>query len=206
MSLTVYGFGRSRAQRAIWAAEEAGITYDYKVLNPQQGELRQPEYLAINPGGKVPALVHDGLAITESPVICTYIGEQAPDSGLVPGAGRARVLYDQWMFFVATELEQPLWTMTKHTFALPPKLRVPDMLAVAPKEFARAEQVLAQGLGDGPFLLGEQFTMADVMAGHTLFWAKATGVALAAENVAAYAERLRARPAWQRTAKITMGG
>lgn len=207
MSMTVYGFNRSRSQRAVWALEEAGLPYAYRELSASKGEHRGPEYLAINPGGKVPALVHDGFVVTESPVVCTYIGERAPESGLVPPAGtRTRTTYEQWMVFVVSELEQPLWLMAKHTFVLPEKLRVPAIIAVGPKEFARAEQVLSKGLGDRDFLVGDGFTMADVMAGHTLFWAMSAKVPLQAENLRAYAQRLAQRPAWQRAAKITVGG
>lgn len=207
MNPTIYGFARSRSQRAVWACEEAGVPYDYRELSAADGEHRQPAYLAINPGGKVPVLVDDGFVVTESPVICTYIADKAPDRGLAPPAGtRARVTYEQWMCFVVSELEQPLWTAAKHRFVLPAKLRVPAIQAVCPKEFKRAEQVLAQGLGAQSFMLGERFTMVDVLVGHTLFWARANSFDLTAENLRAYAARLASRPAWQRTLKITLGG
>lgn len=206
MTLTIYGFGRSRAQRAVWACEEAGVEYTYAPLDARAGDLRKPEYLALNPGGKVPTLVHDGFVVTESPVICTYIADLAPERGLVPPYGtRARITYEQWMAFTVTELEQPLWTMGKHKFALPPDWRVPEVLAVVPKEFARAEKVLSRGLGDRPFMLGDAFTMVDVLVGQTLFWAAAFGLQLTAENVQRYAARLSEREGWQRTLKLTMG-
>lgn len=206
MSLTIYGFGASRSQRAVWACEEAGVDYTYEALDAAGGELRSPRYLAVNPAGKVPALVHDGFVVLESPVICTYVGELAPERGLVPPYGtKARVAYDQWMCFTVTELEQPLWTQGKHRFALPRDWRVPEILAVVPKEFARAEQTLAHGLGDKRFMLGDAFTMLDVMVGHTLLWARAFGLELASERVQRYAERVAAREGWTRTMQVTMG-
>ncbi len=206
MTLTIYGFGASRGQRAVWACEEAGVDYTYEDLDAAGGEMQSPRYLAINPAGKVPALVHDGFVVLESAVICTYIGELASERGLVPAYGtKARVTYDQWMFFTVTELEQPLWTQGKHRFALPRDWRVPEVLAVVPKEFARAERTLSQGLGDRRFMLGDAFTMLDVMVGHTLFWARAFGLELASENVQRYADRLAEREGWGRAVKATTG-
>lgn len=206
MSITVYGFGRSRAQRAVWALEEAGLDYEWHAVDARAGELSSEAFLALNPGGKVPVLVDDGFVLTESAVICTYIGEKVPERELVPSAGtRARYRYEQWMAFTLTELEQPLWTMGKHRFALPRDLRVPQMLDVAPKEFARAEAVLARGFGEGPHLLGERFTMIDVMVGHTLFWAMAFGVEVQSDPLRAYAARLAGRPAWKRALERTGG-
>lgn len=199
MALTIYGIKQSRALRALWAAEEAGIEYDYEQLDARAGALRSEAFLALNPGGKVPVIVDDGFVLTESAVIATYIGEKAPERGLVPEPKtRGRYRYDQWMSFATTELEQPLWNIGKHRFALPAKLRVPGMLETAPKEFAYAERVLAAGFGEGPWILGERFSMADVLIGHSLFWARAFGAPVASELLHDYMKRLAARPAWQR--------
>ncbi|MCB9549308.1 MAG: glutathione S-transferase family protein [Myxococcales bacterium] len=198
--LTVYGLKRSRSTRALWALEEAGLPYDFRRLDARAGEHRQPDFLALNPGGKVPVLVDGDFVLSESGAIVTWVAEQVPALGLVPAAGtRARALYDQWLHFALTELEQPLWVAAKHTFVLPEKLRVPAVIPVCAKEFGRAAQVLAQGLGDRPFLLGDAFTMADLVVGHTLAWAvRQQGLPLDAPAVAAYAERLWARPAFAR--------
>lgn len=203
MTLTIYGIKQSRAMRALWAAEEAGIEYTYEQLDARAGALRSEAFLALNPGGKVPVVVDDGFVLTESAVIATYIGERVPERGLVPEAKtRARYRYDQWMAFATTELEQPLWNIGKHRFALPAKLRVPGMLETAPKEFAYAERVLAASFGEGPWLLGEQFTMADVLVGHTLAWATGFGLPVADEALRAYLARCMARPAWTRMIEV----
>lgn len=203
MTLTIYGIKQSRAMRALWAAEEAGIEYTYEQLDARAGGLRTEAFLALNPGGKVPVIVDDGFVLTESAVIATYIGERAPDKGLVPeGKTRARYRYDQWMAFAVSELEQPLWTIGKHKFALPRDWRVPAVIETAGKEFARAEQVLAAGFGEGPWLLGEQFTMADVMLGHTLLWATGFGMPVPSEALQSYLARCMARPAWKRVLEV----
>lgn len=201
--ITIHGMPRSRSTRALWALEEAGLEYVFEPLDAMKGALRSADYLALNPGGKVPTLVDDSgeapFVLTESGAIVTYIGQQVPERGLVPPAGtRAHGHYLQWVCFVISELEQPLWTMSKHTFALPEKLRVPDIKPTATKEFARAVGVLAQGLEGREYLVGDTFTMADVLAGHTLVWATMMYKLELPEPVAAYGQRVLGRPALAR--------
>ena len=93
--IKVFGFGRSRAFRVVWALEEAGLDYAFAPIDASKGEHRSPAYLAINPGGKVPAIVHGELSLTESSAIVTYVADLVPESGLAPPprtAARARRL------------------------------------------------------------------------------------------------------------------
>lgn len=197
--IEIHGMPNSRSTRALWALEEAGLEYTWRPLDVRGGELRSPAYLALNPGGKVPTLVDGDFVLRESGAIVTWVGQQVPERGLVPPAGtHAHGHYLQWMCFVLTELEQPLWTLSKHTFALPEKLRVPDVKPTAIKEFARAAGVFAQGLGDREYLVGDQFTMADLLAGHTLFWATRMYQIELDPVLAAYAGRMLGRPAFAR--------
>ncbi len=183
----------------MWAAEEVGAEYELVIVNLRRGAGRRPDYLNINPGGKVPALEDDGMILTESAAICTYLGDRFPDSGLVPGPGTVdRARYLQWCFFVVGELEQPLWTMTKHSYALPESLRVADIAATARWEFSRAAGVLAAGLGDQDYILGSHFSAADILIAHTLFWAQAAQLPLEHTDLESYRERLQARPALDR--------
>jgi len=120
-----YGYPNSRSTRAVWALEEVGIEHEYIYVHLMAGAGRQPDYLAINTGGKVPTLVNEGLILTESSAICTYIGDHFPALGLTPPIGTLdRAHYNQWCSFTISELEQPLWTIGKHTFALPEQRRV----------------------------------------------------------------------------------
>jgi len=197
--LKLYGAPNSRATRVVWMLEELGLDYAYAYVDLMKGAARRPEYLALNPGGKVPALVDGELILTESAAILTYLGEQHPAAGLVPSAGTpARAHYYQWCFFVLSELEQPLWTMAKHRFALPEAQRVPAMLDTAQWEFAKVTKVLAQGLGEQPFILGEQFSAADILVAHTLSWSRAMKIPPDDPRLVDYAERLLARPALAR--------
>lgn len=197
--MKLYGMGASRSLRAVWAAEEAGADYEYVAVNARAGELGSPEFLALNPGGKVPVLVDGGLVLTESAVIVTWLGERDPAADLVPEPRTPeRASYDAWCFFVLTELEQPLWSIGKHKFALPRDWRIPEMRETARKEWARAEKVMAARFGEGPCVLGERFSMADVLAGHTLEWARRFDVEIVDERLDAYRQRMLERPAWLR--------
>lgn len=197
--LTVYGCGNTRSSRVLWALEEVGAEYEYVAVDLRAGAGWKPEYLALNPGGKVPTLVDGEMILTESAAICTYIGDRYPASRLTPPVGSPeRAYYDQWCYFVLSELEQPLWTMAKHIFALPERRRIPAILDTARWEFAVAAKVLATGLGRREFIVGDHFTAADILIAHTLTWALAFKLPLEHDRLATYAERLLARPAWGR--------
>jgi glutathione S-transferase len=197
--LQVYGCPNTRSTRVVWALEEAGAKYDYHKVDLLAGAGRQPDYLTLNPGGKVPTLVDGELVLTESAAICTYIGDRFPASGLTPPAtSPERSRYNQWCFFVLSELEQPIWTIAKHRFALPEKRRVPAVVDTAVWEFAVAAKVLANGLGEREYLVGERFTAADLLAAHTLAWARASKLSPGEPRLDAYADRLLARPALAR--------
>jgi len=193
--LKLYGYPKSRSLRATWALEEAGAEYDYVKVDLMKGEGRQPAFLTINPSGKVPALIDGDLIITESAAVMTYIGEKFPASGLVPTANPARAAYFQWVAFTISELEQPLWTLAKHRFALPENLRVPAIEPTALWEFAKAAGVLHQHLQGREYVAGEHFSGADIMVGHTLSWAKNNQIPLGSEVLDGYADRILSRPA-----------
>ncbi len=200
--LTVYGCANTRSSRVLWALEEAGAEYEYVAIDLRAGAGWKPEYLALNPSGKVPTLVDGGLVLTESAAICTYIGDRFPASRLTPPVGSPeRAHYDQWCYFALSELEQPLWTLAKHLFALPERRRVPAVLDTARWEFAVAAKILALGLGQREFIVGDHFTAADILMAHTLTWASAFKLPLEHDHLVTYTERLLARPAWARVQK-----
>jgi glutathione S-transferase len=197
--LTIYGCSNTRSCRVLWALEEANVEYEYIEVNLRTGAGRQPQYLGLNPGGKVPTLVDGDFILTESAAICTYIGDRFPSARLTPPVGtQNRAHYDQWCYFALSELEQPLWTIAKHTFALPEQLRVPAVIETATWEFAVAAKVLAAGLDQREFIIGDGFTATDILIAHTLDWALVFNLPLTHENLAAYATRLLARPARKR--------
>jgi glutathione S-transferase len=197
--MRIYGFSGTRSSRVLWALEEAGADYTYVQVDLLKGEARRPQFLEINPGGKVPALVDGNLILTESAAICIYIADKYPKTNLAPVHGSVdRARFHQWCFFAMSELEQPLWTLSKHTFALPESRRVPAIMDTSIWEFERAAKVFAAGLGEREFIVGDSFTVADILLANTLAWARARNVEIKDAVLNAYADRMLARPALQK--------
>ncbi|MCG8383022.1 MAG: glutathione S-transferase family protein [Gammaproteobacteria bacterium] len=197
--ITLYGFPRTRATRISWLLEELDLDYDYQLINFNTLQHRSPDYLALNPGGKVPAVRVEGQLITESGAIVTFLADKYAEKGFIPAAGTlARVAHDQWSYFALSELEQPLWTQGKHKFALPKEQRVAEIFPTAEWEFQRALRLFSQGLGDQPYILGSDFQAVDVLLGHTLLWGLSFKQPIEQSNLQAYIERCKARPALQR--------
>jgi len=197
--IKVYGFPQTRSRRITWMLEELAQDYEFILVDFNKGEPSSPEYLAINPAGKVPAMQDGDLLLTESAAILTYLGDKFPEQGLVPTAGTAeRGVFEQWSYFTLSELEQPLWTMGKHRFALPEEYRVPQIMKTAEWEFQRALAILEKGLGDRQFILGDNFSAADILLGHTLIWGINFKQAVDAHNLTRYVERLRQRQALEK--------
>ena len=195
----LYGMPKTRATRVVWTLEELGVEYRYHLIDLLKGEGQKPDFLAINPSGKVPALVDDELVLTESAAICTYLCDRHPERGLVPQVGTAeRGKYDQWCYFIMAELEQPLWTVGKHKFVFPEEKRVPAILEVAAWEFKRAAALLEAGLQGRQYLVGNSFSPADILAAHTLIWARAFQVPHDIESLNEYQQRICDRPAFVR--------
>jgi glutathione S-transferase len=198
--LKIYGMANSRSMRVVWALEEIGADYEYVKVDLFKGEGRSPSYLTLNPAGKVPVLVDDDFTLTESVAILNYLGDRFPASGLVPASGRLRerAEFQRWCCFVLSELEQPLWTIAKHRFALPQDKRVPAVLATAEWEFSVAARVLEGLLAGREYAVGGNFSAADILIAHTLSWARSARVALPEQVLGAYLDRMLARPALAR--------
>ena len=202
MGITVFGTPMTRSLRAVWALEEAGADYSYQRIDLRAGEGRKPDFLAINPGGKVPVIKiesEDGeQTVPESAAIVTWVGEHFPESNLLPPpTDSARNQYFRWIVFAVAELEQPLWTMSKHTFAIPEKHRVPQVVDTAQWEWKVAMRLLETGLGTKPWILGDNFSGADIMLAHTLKWGTAKAGALDSVVLTEYMDRAFARDACQ---------
>ena len=205
MGMTLYGCPNSRSLRAAWALEEAGAEYEYVLVDLFKGAGRTPKFLALNPAGKVPVLTDGDLTLTESAAIVAHIGDKFPASGLMPRAAAARADCLRRMFFATTELEQPLWTIAKHRFALPKNKRIAGIEDTARWEFEITAKLLADDLGENEFICGNAFTGADILLGHTLAWARSAKVELEPPVLTAYLERLLARPALARARKREAG-
>ena len=197
--MQLYNYPDTRGLRVTWMLEELGEEYEFNLVPFSNNGFASEEYIKINPGGKVPAIRDGDLVLTESAAIVTYLGDKFPDKKLVPPAGSAaRAKYDQWCYFVLSELEQPLWTKGKHKFMLPRDKRVPAIIETAEWEFQKALKILSQGLGGNRFILGDTFSAADILIGQTLSWARTAKQPVELQNVADYANSILCREALQR--------
>lgn len=201
--MKLYGYRNGRTLRALWALEEVGAQYEYVEVDLFRGEGREPSFLKINPGGKVPVLDDDGMIVTESAAICMHLAEKFPESRLLPPPGTPeRTACYKWISFLLTELDAPLWSIAKHRFALPRERRVPEVIETASWEVRNALKVLAEGLGTQPYLAAGSFSVADIIAGHTLSWAKSARFSLS-EPLETYLQALLARDAAVRARAVT---
>lgn len=195
--MKLYGFGRSRSFRCVWALEEAQLQYEYCPVSfgsSEAGGTQSDDYRDINSQGKVPTLVDGDLVLTESAAIVNYIARKVPEKHLIPDTDPQLSKYDEMCFFILSDLEQGLWSNGKHRFALPEAQRIPQMLETASWEFAKAQKALTKLFTGNGFVLGEQFTMADILLAQTIAWAHRFEFEVSAEFLD-YQQRMFSRPA-----------
>src|SRR5580698_8375133 len=159
--MKLYEFAPTRSIRARWTLQELGVDFEAVTVNLFAGEHRLPEFLAINPAGKVPALVDGDLVLTESIAIAVYLADKYPEKTLLPAEPRGRAEAMRWLLFTTTELEQPLWRMAKHNFIYPEEKRLPADIPLARDEFIAMAEVLDRHMADRAFVVGDSVTVAD---------------------------------------------
>lgn len=197
--IEVFGSKSSRAHRVLWVLEELEIPYDFFKIDFRAGDHMLPQFLQMNPAGKIPVMRDGDLILTESAAIANYLGEKFPEKGLIPKSGSVeRANYDRWLFFVMSELEQPLWTMGKHKFALPAERRIPEIKETALWEFERAAELLVRGLENKFYILGDRLSIVDLFIAQTLQWAVMFEVPLGAQILEDYLAGMVARPSFLR--------
>lgn len=198
--ITLYGSSQSRSFRALWALEEAQLTYSYtkiKIGSSEEGGSHNIKYKRINYQGKVPTLLDADLILTESAAILNYIATIAPDKNLIPlDDVKLKARYDEICFFVMADLEQPLWTYSKHQFVLPKALRLSEIKKTTEYEFARSIDALQHYLQNKDFAINNHFTMADILIAQTLHWAESAKFTIP-DNLTSYVHRMYQRPACQ---------
>ena len=192
--LTLYHAAPSRSSIVRWMLEEIGEPYDIHLLSLSKGEQRAPDYLAVNPMGKVPALRHGDVVITEVAAICTYLADEFPQAKLnVPIGDQRRGPYLKWLFFGPSCIEP---AVLDRAF---PRKEEARRGALGYGDFDTVIDVVARAVAPGPYLLGEQFTAADVVIGAQLRFGMMFKMLPERPEFLAYAARLATRPAVQRT-------
>jgi glutathione S-transferase len=202
--LTIYAFsslppmavGLSRDLRVFWAVEELGLDYRVHPIDAMQGGLNGDDLLAVQPFGNIPAIDDGGFTLFESGAIVFYLAEKA--GRLLPDDAQGRALARQWAFTALNTLEpQTLNLLAIDSFyADQPwaKERRPAQAALAVKHLTVMERLI----GDGPYLMGEDFTVPDILMATVLRQVQHTDLLKEMPNLTAYKARCEARPAWQK--------
>jgi glutathione S-transferase len=187
---TVVGATKSRSFRVMWMLEELGQEYIHIDAGPRTDEAKK-----YNPSGKIPALVDGDEVLTDSTAIMAYLGDK--HSALTAAAGTpARARQDAMTFWLIDEFDAVLWAAAKHSFVFPQELRVPVIKDSLKAEFTRSAAVLAERL-NGPYLVGDQMTHADILACHCINWSIGAGFPRIDDRLAKWASTMRDRPAFK---------
>lgn len=191
--LTLYTNPMSRGRIARWMLEEVGEPYDTVVLG-YQGEMKTPDYLSVNPMGKVPALKHGDMVVTEGAAICAYLADVFPAAGLKPdGAGLAP--YYRWLFFAAGPIEQ---AVTNKSMGWTPPADKEMMAGYG--NFGRVMDVMEQAVTGRTYVAGDRFSAADVYFGSQIGWGLTFGSIDKRPEFERYWAGLAERPAYGRAA------
>lgn len=195
--LTFYTNPMSRGRIVRWMLEEVGQPYE-TVLLEYRTTMKAPDYLAINPMGKVPALQHGDVVVTECAAICAYLADAFPAAGLAPPPGdKQRATYYRWLFFGAGPVETMASVRTLGVEV--PADKRGTVGFGSPEDVHKA---LEYAVSKGDYLLGDRFSAADVYLGSQIGWGLQFGTIEKRPGLAAYAARIMGRPAAQRAREI----
>ena len=194
--VTLFHAPQSRSAGALILLEELAADYELHILNLKKGEQRRADYLAINPMGKVPAIVHDGALVTEQGAVYAYLADLYPEAGITPAIGDPlRGPYLRWLFYYGSSFEPALIDKSLK--------REPAPASTSPYgDYETMLKTLTDQLATGPFLLGERFTAADVLWGTALRWTTMFKLVPEMPVVTGYIARVTSRPAVARAARI----
>ena len=192
-SIKLFELGPTRSARCRWTLHEAGL--EYESLGNAAEIIGSDELRKIHPLGKLPAALIDGRPLFESAAISTAIADLVPERGLVGRSGTwARALHDQWVCFALTEMEAYVWSNARNTFVLPEKERVKALFKQNNQAYIHAAKVLDRVLEDKEYLVGDRFSVTDILVGFVLNWGNGMGLLDKTPNLQKYLERLKARP------------
>ena len=193
--LSFYTNPMSRGQIVRWMLEEVGAPYEARILD-YATTMKGADYLAINPMGKVPAVVHDGKVVTECAAICAYLADAFPEAGLAPDVAD-RADYYRWLFFAAGPVEQAI---TAKQFGLEPDADQQRMAGFG--SLPAALDALESAVADKAFVAGDRFSAADVYVGSQIDWGLQFGTIASRPAFEAYVAPLRTRAAYKRAKEI----
>lgn len=202
MTLTIYGTAASRAARPLWVAQELGLAYEHIALPYLGGATRTPEFLKVNPNGRIPVVDDDGVLVWESMACTLYLAERfMSQDGLSltahTHAERAEIL--RWSFWVVTECEKDALIFLMHGMLMPAERRKPQLAEEALRHLAGPLRILDRHLQGRRYLAGERFTVADICVASVIAWLEGASDLMAQSvQVHDWLQRCLARPAFQR--------
>ncbi len=175
--ITLYGVPGSRAFRTIWMLEELGVPYENVPTHFANGDTKKPDYLKLNPNGHIPTLVDDGTPYWESMAINLYLAKKY-DKGLQPKSAEGEAHAIQWSFWAMTEVENPLIEVLMHRMFLPADQRNPKLAEAGVEKLQGPLGVLDRHLAGRKYVLGDQYSVADVNLASVLSWGPLVGLDL----------------------------
>lgn len=197
---TLIGSPKTRAFRVLWMLEELGLEYELRPEPPQSEGI-----LTYNPSGKVPAFLAGGSTLLDSVAIIQFLADNHGKFTL-PAGTIERAQQDSFTQFAVDELEGPCWNFAKHSFILPKELRTPDAKPAFRYDFEKSLAVFEKRLGDHQYVMGDDFTVPDLVIGHIAGWAKNCKFEWPEGPVSDYFERVRSRPAFLKAWDIREAG
>ena len=192
--MQLYEFAPTRSIRARWMLQELGVDFESLTVNLIAGEHLRPEFLKINPAGRLPVLVDGDLVLTESVAIVLYLAEKYPQKGFLPEDIKQRSQVYRWLLFATAESEQPLWRISRHTALYPEHLRLPAEVSPARQDFTDMAAVMEDRMQGCEFIVGNTVTIADFVCAHTLDWANEIHLLDGSPQLLQYMKRMYARP------------
>ena len=193
---TLIGSPMSRAIRVIWCLEELGV--DYEIIPAAPGSADAKKH---NPSGKIPALIVDGVAIIDSIAICQFLADKH-DALTYPAGSIERAQMDSFIHFAADEVDHACWVWAKHDWIYPEPLKAENVKPACEHEFNKAMKHLEERLGDNKYVMGDKFTVPDIILGQCSGWATSMcKFQIPDGKVADYFKRVTSRPAFRRAIK-----
>ena len=195
MSIKLFYHPFSRAATVVWMLEELGTEYSLEFVDLMKGAHKAPEFLAINPMGKLPTVVMDGVVLTEAAAIGMTLADRYGAGSLAPALDAPeRATYNRWILYAPSVIE-PCAYAHKEGWDY-------NARSAGWGTWEEMSETLTLAIGEGPWLLGDRFSMADVVFGGTVRFLSMFKMLDESPAIRAYIERLEARPAFQRSAAI----
>jgi glutathione S-transferase len=192
LEITLYEYGPSRSKQVRWTLLELGLEFQ----SIEGLEVLHSEALCkVNPMGKVPAVLINGEPLFEAAAICTHLADLVPDKRLIAPAGtRERALHMQWVSFALSEMEAYVWSNARNSFVLPEEQRITALFEQNNKAYVHAAKVLEKVLGSSDYMVGNHFSVTDILVGSIVKWGHSIGLLDHMPNLQKYLARLKDRP------------